>query len=159
MPSRAAIVAKAREFLRTPFAHQGRIKHRALDCVGLPILVASELGLVDTAGAPFTPTMYGNYPRQPGRDLVLAACKKHLIEKKFEDVRPGDVLAITNPRWTTHAAIVGEFNGALTLIHAYGMGNIRRPAPRGTEIVVEHGINIKWRRRITACFCYPGVED
>ncbi|MFZ0739057.1 MAG: hypothetical protein WAM96_18315 [Candidatus Acidiferrales bacterium] len=150
---------KAREFLRTPFAHQGRIKRHGIDCVGLPILVASELGLIDTSGSPFTPTMYGNYPRQPSSDIVLEACRRHLIEKKIEDMRPGDVLAILNPRWICHSAIVGEFRGALTLIQAYGTGNIRKPAPRGTEMVVEHGIDFKWRRRIRGCFSYPGVED
>ena len=40
------IVDQARGYLGTPFLHQGRTRH-GLDCVGLVIRVAHDLGLSD----------------------------------------------------------------------------------------------------------------
>lgn len=41
------IIAKAREFIGTPYLHQGRVKGAGIDCCGLVIQVAKELGLSD----------------------------------------------------------------------------------------------------------------
>ena len=39
------IVDKSREYLNTPFHHQGRVKYHGVDCVGLIICTFRELGI------------------------------------------------------------------------------------------------------------------
>ena len=46
-PIRSRIVATAREYLLTPFHHQGRKKGVGIDCVGLIACVGHELGILD----------------------------------------------------------------------------------------------------------------
>lgn len=167
MPSRADVVAKAREYLlaNTPFHHQGRTKGRGIDCVGLPLCIAEDLGISDKEGVPFTRYMYANYDRQPIHDEVLKLFKKHLLEKHIAaPLEPGDILAIRNPTSACHAAIVvsmpsGEWGKppVLGIIHAYGTDAVAIPRG-GTEKIVEHILDFKWRRRIAGVFTFPGVE-
>ena len=46
MTSRADVVAAALAWTDTPFHHQARLKGVGVDCVGLVIGVARELGLI-----------------------------------------------------------------------------------------------------------------
>lgn len=175
--TRAEVVTKARLHLHAKFRHQGR-NARALDCAGLPLLVAVELGLKDTNGAPFTIYMYGNYGRSEIRGKLLEMCKKHLVTKWAQSqpverippqivLQPADVLILLNPSVPCHAAIVTmlpalEWGGKpmLGMIHADGTGAIKKGTrpPRGGEQVVEHLIDATWRAKIAGVFSFPGVE-
>lgn len=140
MIKRSAIVACARTYLGTPFKHQGRIRGLALDCVGLPICVARDLGL--------NVPDYNNYGAQQIDGQVLRECKKHLIEIDIEAMQPGDVICCRIPI-PSHTAIVSDLPPGLGMIHAY--------ASNGK--VVEHTIDFHWRKRIAGVFLFPGVED
>lgn len=150
MPTRREIQAKAREFLGTPFAHQGRIKGQSLDCAGLPLLVAEELRIIDRHGDPLTGSLYCNYSPQPQNRMVQDACRKHFIAKNIVKMKPGDIITVRNPNMPCHVAIVSERGGVLYMIHAYD---------GGTRTCVEHILDFKWKRRIEGVFEFPGVTD
>ena len=48
---RAEFIAAARSYLRTPYGHQGRMPGVLLDCVGVPICAARQVGLKPAAAA------------------------------------------------------------------------------------------------------------
>jgi cell wall-associated NlpC family hydrolase len=123
----------------TPFRHLGRLRGRAVDCVGLPLCVMRDLGIADWMED------FRVYPRQPMTDRVLEVCKKRLREKEFKNVQPGDVLVFRAPIVACHAAIASDIG----IIHAY--------SPAGN--VVEHRIDEKWKRRLAGCFNPPGIDD
>src|SRR5574337_130456 len=150
MPTRLEIQEKAREFIGTPFAHQGRIKGQALDCAGLPLLVAEELGIKDRNGDPMSGSLYCNYGPQPQSRLVQDACRKHFIAKGILKMKPGDIVTIRNSVLPCHVAIVSERGGVPYIIHAYNGGTCK---------CVEHILDMNWRRRIECVFEFPGVTD
>lgn len=164
--TRDQIVAQARTHLHAKFRHQGR-SARALDCAGLPLLVAVELGLRDTQGELFRLDMYGNYGRQEIRGRLLEITRKHMTERLPLEMGAGDVIILANPTVACHAAIVSMLpslaHGELAMqgmIHAHGTGAIgqgTRP-PRGGEQVVEHLIDAEWRSKIRGVFSFPEVR-
>jgi hypothetical protein len=176
MVHRAEVVAKAREFLDTPFHHQGRTRGRGLDCVGLVLCVGGELGLCDVGGVPIHVHLYANYPAQPFGRIVHNECMRRLVIKWLYDparirdqgaapplelLDPGDVLTMRNPKIPTHTAIVGSLSAHagdsyLTIIHAYP-GAATRKSPGGK--VAEHILDKKWLRRIEGVFSFPGVTE
>lgn len=143
MPTRAEVVAKAREYLGTPFADQGRIKRLCIDCIGLPLCVAQELGLLDRNGEPILGSDYRNYGSQPVDEVIHSEFCRRLTLKDITE--PGDAVTIRlSRRAICHAGIVTDCG----LIHAV--------KPRG---VVEHVIDDRWRKRITGIFQFPGVVN
>lgn len=126
----------AREWVGVPYHHQGRVP-AGLDCVGLLIVVARELGIIP---AHFDYTRYG---RRPNGQLD-AALDEHLVP--LDDPQPGCIVAIAWHRRLHHVGIVGQTDQYLTLIHALD--------PVG---VIEHRLDEKYRRRIVKCYGYSGV--
>ena len=143
MIARTQIVATTRTWLGTPFQHQGRIKGRGVDCVGLPLCVMAELGVTDLLAD------YRNYPSQPTGRVVHEECQRRLIEKTMAEMLPGDLLTLRVPTVPCHTAIITDLNGGLGIIHAYNGGPRR---------VVEHILDAKWRRRIEGVFEFPGIQ-
>lgn len=150
MFTRSDVVEKAREYLGTPFQHQGRIKRLACDCVGLPLMVAEELGILDRYGIPLLGTDNANYSDQPLDGFIHEECQRRLIEKPMEKMRDGDVLTIKFPTIPCHTAIV-------TTIYSCGCarGMIHAFSPIGK--VVEHVIDAPMYKRIAGVFEYPGI--
>jgi NlpC/P60 family putative phage cell wall peptidase len=130
------ILASAREWLGTPWRHQGRLKGIAVDCGGLILGVGRELGLLD-----FDTSAYG---RIPDGQQLRALCEQHLLAKPVADAVPGDVLLMRFTRHPQHLAIVGDRGEPYSLIHAY--------ADAGA--CVEHGADPKWLRRIVAAYTF-----
>lgn len=150
MPTRADIVACARSYVGTPFVHQGRVKGLGIDCVGIPLCVAGELGLKDKDGLPMHGNLYASYSAQPEGNYVHRMCQKHLVQKPVREMKPGDVISMNVVSAPCHVGILGEDAGGLTIIHAFsGM----------TNKVVEQPMDVKWRRRIAGCFAFPEVEN
>lgn len=143
MPTRAQIVAKAREYLGTPFAHQGRVKRYVIDCIGLPLCVAQELDLVDVQDRLITIFDYRNYGPQPVDEFIHSEFARRLIPK--DTAQPGDVVTIRMSRKAIcHAGIITDIG----IIHAI--------KPRG---VVEHSLDDRWHTRIAGIFAFPGVVN
>jgi NlpC/P60 family putative phage cell wall peptidase len=134
MASRPEIVAEARRWLGTPYRHQGRRLGESVDCIGLVVGVARALDLGDWAGV---------YGRQPDPAWMGRELGAHLDPIEAASVLPGDVLWLRFARSPTHLAIVTDVG----MIHAY--------SPR--KRVVEHSIDMRWRRRVHAAYAFRGV--
>jgi cell wall-associated NlpC family hydrolase len=119
MTTGAKIVAAAREYLGVPFRHQGRSR-RGLDCIGLIIMVAHELGLAPP-DADFTA-----YRTQPQPGAMAAALNRYCTRTPAAGVAPGHIVLLAEgvggsyAAYPSHAGIIGtDSSGALTLIHSY----------------------------------------
>ena len=133
------IVTCARSWVGVRWLHQGRSRE-GVDCAGLVIEVAHELGLseFDTA----------DYARQATDESMLDLCREHLTEVTQSDMRPGDVLVLRFD-CNRHIGFVGDYvHGGLSLIHAYAQ------APHK---VVEHRLSPDWLMRVIAVFRFPEV--
>ena len=131
--SRIEVVETARTYLGTRWRHQGRDR-QGLDCVGLVLRVARDLGLTE-----FEISNYGRVPSNRMMERVLAeqCCRTTLAE-----IDSGDILHLAFEKQPQHLAIVTDIG----IIHAdneYG--------------VVEHGLNRTWRMRVRGCYRMPGL--
>jgi hypothetical protein len=148
MTTRKQIVDVARTFVGTPYLHQGRLKGKAMDCVGLPLCIGEELGLLDKLGVPFKGSDNANYSAQPLDQAVQEEAERRLIEKPVDQMKDGDIITLCVPTIPCHTAIVSTVNGTTGMIHAY----------KANGKVVEHIMDEKWYKRIKSAFEYPGVE-
>lgn len=136
------VVEAARAYLGTPFHHQARRKGVGLDCVGLIVLVARDLGI------PLRDHPTLDYARVP-------TAIRHLggeVPKQFRPVpvdqrAPGDVLLFAVHRKTLPQHI-GIYTGNGNLIHAW------HEASR----VIETALGPYWEERVLSVHRYPGVE-
>jgi hypothetical protein len=143
------IVMRARAYLGTPFVPKGRSIGKALDCIGLVLMVAQDLGLKDIHGIPVTGSTYSDYSDQPVGNFVHDECFKNLIYVPVRKVQPGNVVTVAVGTAPCHVGFIGsDRSGALTLIHAYNGGR---------QNVVEIPIDIKWFRRLRGGFTFPEV--
>ena len=137
-----AIVHCARSWLGTRFHHQGRLKKTALhkggvDCLGLLVGVAAELGLHALTAADET-----NYSHHPDAVRLRKRLSALLTPILSDQIAPGDVLLLDIDGNPQHLALVSDIGGALGIIHAYA------PA----RAVVEHQLDAWWQKRIEAAF-------
>jgi len=140
MPNRDDIVAEARKWIDVPWRHQGRTK-RGIDCAGLVIVVGNSLGLVD-----YDTT---NYQRKTHGQDFLNHFRMNMDEKPILDALPGDVLLFRDRQFPCHSVIIGERQGALTIIHAYAH---RR------KVIEERLDTEEWLQRRVACFKFRGIS-
>jgi cell wall-associated NlpC family hydrolase len=139
------IVTMARQFIGCPWRHQGRSRE-GVDCLGLVLLVAHQLGLTDFDTR--------DYARQAKDESMLEQCREHLVEINRSVARPGDV-AVMRFANNRHIGFFGDYvHGGLSLIHAFSQ------SPRK---VVEHRFTDDWLRgysaSLMACFRFPGVSE
>lgn len=132
------VVSAAREWIGTPFHHQGRARGAGVDCIGLVVGVGRELGIwpreVDRL----------DYGPLPLNGLLLAGVREHCAEIQIAEATPGCILLMRWHRETQHVAVLtGE-----TIIHAC----VRRGK------VVEQGFRGHWPRRTQHAFRLPGVS-
>lgn len=144
--TRVEVVAAARGWIDTPFQHQQRIKGLAVDCAGLVIGVARELGLV----APdFDVTAY---PRVPDGVSLLRWCDEHMTRIALEQMQPGVVIAVVLDAEPQHLGVVGDYrHGGLSLIHAAAR------VPNGRGRVIETRLMFSKAQRFAAAWSLPGV--
>lgn len=138
----AAIVAQARAWVGVPFAHQGRSRV-GVDCAGLVIVVARELGLVlpefDVCG----------YGPAPDGTSLRDECERHMRAAPTPAVG-GVVLLAWAAGPPQHLGFVAEHPlGGLSLIHA---------EQRRARAVVEHRLVFSRAMRLVASYRLPGVD-
>ncbi len=127
------IISAASAYLGTRWHHQGR-STAGVDCIGLLVLTARDLGLtvLDETG----------YSRQPDGRQLQAALEKHL--QPIAEPEPGAVLLMRFEREPQHVALMADGGD---IIHAYAMA----------RKVVRHRLDAIWSRRIVAVYRFPGV--
>lgn len=135
---RDAIVRQAREFVGTPFRHQGRVPGRALDCLGVIVCVGRQLKLFDHDRR--------DYPRvaPDGETLLREVARAGFRGIAPAAARPGDVYVMAMTRDPQHVALVTDKG----ILHAW----------LAARAVVEHGLDDFWAARIVAAFRFPGVR-
>lgn len=127
MASRADIIAEARQWLGTPFHHQGRVRGAGVDCLQLLIGVYSAVGLI-------APLDVGHYPWDwhfhKSEERYLQGIAEYA--KKITKPLPGDIALFTFGHCASHAAIVIAWP---LCIHAYhGQGVVETDAENGAEL-------------------------
>lgn len=143
----ADVVRVARSYLGTPFHHQGRLPGVGLDCAGVVICAARELGVVaedfDITG----------YARTPDGASLIGWCREYMDEVSREDMRPGDVLCVAWESMPHHLCVLADYrHGGLSIVHAMDSTDKRK---RGS--VVEHRLVFGPSMRFVAAFRIPGV--
>lgn len=133
----AAVVDRARSYIGTPWRHQGRDSN-GCDCVGLIIMVASDLNLISGP-------IRANYGRLGQLELVAevrARCTPAGVVAAVE----GALALICWPGESepAHAGILTGRN----IIHSY----------RNAGGVVEHGYRNPWPRWTHSLWHLPGVS-
>lgn len=143
MIDRNDVVACARTWVDTRYQHQARIKGVGVDCAGLVIGVARELGIVrpdfDVVG----------YARQPDGVSLIKWCAESMVEIMREEMQPGDVVVVAFDKAPGHMGIVGDYlHGGHSIIHALNVTSKR---------VVETRLEFTRSMRFMRAYAMPGV--
>jgi cell wall-associated NlpC family hydrolase len=141
----ADIIDHARQCLGTPFRHQGRLISFGLDCVGVAIHVARQIGVghLDVSG-------YGRTPAngQLERSLDAQPCLERVA---LADMLPGDLLLMRFASEPQHLAILASHPDnpeQPTIIHAY----------EAARKCCEHRLSDLWQARIVRVYRFRGDE-
>lgn len=142
------VTCAARRYLGVRFAHQGRSAH-GLDCLGLLICVAQDLGLRFNALAPAALDSR-DYSHQPDTQALQQALATHLCAIAPESAGSGDIVLLRVNGSPQHLAILATYPqpGSLAMIHAYA------PARR----VVEHRYDRVWQQATHAAYRLPQLD-
>lgn len=138
------IVKTARSYIGTPFHHRERQPGIAMDCVGLLICAARELGI--------WPTDFDvpRYTLHPDGKTLLAQCRQFMREVPQAQMQLGDAVAVFINDRPQHLGIVGDYrNGHLSIIHASNDRRLMR--------VVETRLLFSNHFRFAGAFRFPGV--
>lgn len=138
MATREEICRKALEYENIPFHHQGRLKGIGVDCAGLIVCVAKELGLhYDDIK---------NYSRIPdGKSLRDILKKNTAREKTLAEAEPGDILLMKFLIEPQHVALYMPNN---EVIHSYRLAGK----------VTKHSLDETWRNRVISVFEFKNIE-
>jgi len=131
------MVAMARAYLGTPYHHCGRSRH-GLDCAGLLVLVAHDMGLSDWDAV--------DYSQQVRGDHLMAQLERFFerVGDGEQEASPGDVFLFACWGNPTH---VGIATGEGTFVHAF---NDRGTGADGA--VVETRLDALWRRMLKGVY-------
>ena len=135
--TRMEIVEKAREYLGTPFHHQARLKKVGVDCIGLIVCVANELG--------FSIEDCTTYSRKPSDVLLLQEMRFKLDEIPKEEAGFADVLLFWISRTSLRPQHIA-YKTDIGLIHTWAHAGKVVETPMGN-----------WDRRICGAFRLKGV--
>lgn len=159
MVTREEIVAEARTWLGTPYAHQASLKGVGCDCLGLIRGVYHFVtGRPTEAIAPYTPM----WTVVSTDETMVAGARDHLDEiltetpsmaEKIAALQIGDVVLfrMLETQAVRHCGIVSVMNGEKSLIHAWQM----RSAEQSVTVEVYFGLS--WRTRLAHCFKFREV--
>lgn len=152
LATRAAYVAACRALLGVRWVHQGR-SPQGVDCVGLIVLPAIQVGLITADVA--TPD-YQRGPKGDRLDQLLHEYGRRLPD--WHEARPGDVLAVKYYDQPQHVMVITREwrqNWGFHVIHSFG-------STEGGGGVIEHRLDSTWlkshRAKIHAAFQFRGIE-
>jgi NlpC/P60 family putative phage cell wall peptidase len=140
--SRRDIIAEARRWIGTPYHHQASACGIGTDCLGL---VRGVWRALHGHEAEIAPPYTRDWAEATGAETMLAAARRHLIERATQAAEPGDVL-IFRFRAYAVAKHVGILTGPAAMIHAVE-----------GRLVTEVPLGAWWRRHLAAAFSFPGT--
>lgn len=122
--------------------HQGRTR-KGIDCAGLIVRVAHELGLSDYDSR--------DYQRRTSGHEFLRHFRDNMKQKPISLIEPGDVILFRDKMYPCHSAFVADDKkGSLTIIHAFA----------GAKKVVEEKLDQgDWLERVVGVFEFHDVGD
>lgn len=131
-----AFIKEARSFVGVKWRHRGRSKF-GVDCIGLVVLSMAAVG------HPMRDRV--DYGRNPWNDGLDREMREHFGAAVL-DMQPGDIVTMRGLGQPEpgHVGIIAECNGYLTIIHSYNADS--------NTVVVEHGIDETWRKRIAEIY-------
>ena len=134
-------IAKLREYIGTPFVHQGRVKgrHGGVDCTGLVVCAAEELDIPITQ-----PKAY-----HTGDNIEMLETLLHLHCERISSPEKGCLLVYRQRTMYHHLVICTELD-PLTGIHAWRTTGINR--------VVEASIPEEWAGGLHSLWWINGVD-
>jgi cell wall-associated NlpC family hydrolase len=109
---RAAVVAEARAWLRTPYHHMGRVKGAGVDCATLLAEVFARAGVIEPVAIPFYPP---DWHLHRDAERYLGFVLDHAREIAGDPL-PADIALWRFGRCFSHGAIVIDWP---VVIHAY----------------------------------------
>lgn len=104
------IIEAARRWIGVKWKHQGRTRS-GIDCLGLIVLVAKELGISQVDQKTYS-------PRPDGSSLVKRFGEE-MDEIPLTEIRQGDVILFADSSFPCHVAFVSEKYGKKYIIHAH----------------------------------------
>jgi NlpC/P60 family putative phage cell wall peptidase len=167
MPTRATIVTLARTWLGTPYHHQASMKGVGADCIGLVRGIWRDLYGAEPQALP---AYTRDWAEGSGRETLLEAARRHLVEIAPAETQPGDILIF---RWrrgalAKHCAILSTLGPPLP---ACGERAGVRGSPTGAPIrspmmihalegapVSEVSFSPWWQRHVAGTFRFPALE-
>lgn len=139
MELREQITSSARSWLGTPFVHQGRVKGKGCDCLGLVMGVATDVG-IKINNRPIKDFDERNYSMLPDGKALKSKLDKLLTKKQKCSAQPGDVFLMNFGGNPQHMGFFSDYpnSPAIAIIHCYS----------GSGKVVEHRLNDFWFSKI-----------
>ncbi len=147
MTERNDVVAEARRWIGTPYAHQASCLGGGTDCLGLIRGVWRSLLGVEPEVVPIYTADWAEPLRH---EALLSAAGRWLIKKPINSGDLGDVLVfrMVGNSVAKHLGISSMRQGNNTFIHAYS-----------GHSVIETSLSSPWERRIAGRFEFPlGVK-
>ena len=135
MVTGAVLAQQARHYIGTPFYHCGRNEH-GLDCCGLLIRVAHDLGMTDWDEV--------DYSQQVNTEYLRESIDKFCDPVPKKNMRAGDILLFSMMGSPQHLGIVTD----LGFIHAH----------QTAGGVVENSLDSIWLRRLVAVYRWRGID-
>lgn len=145
MADRVQVVATARGWVGVVTRHQGRSRGGGIDCAGLVVMVARELGLgtYDAEG----------YRREPDGRKLLAHFAAAMDRIAIPTAGDGDVLLLRQGPMPCHAGILSTWHSRPHLIHAHsGRGKVCED-PLDSVLLDDRGQDAR-----IAAFRFRGLE-
>lgn len=148
MPKSEDIVEEARNWIGTPYVHGQQLVGIGVDCAGLILGVGAHLGIFgEDLEERFKP--FRGYGRIPNPRLMQRFMAEFLRPAGLSTPEQG-MIGWFCWRGVTplHLAIIGKYDGRLTMIHANGI----------VGKCVEHSLDRNWLARLDSVWAYPGIE-
>jgi len=136
---RAAVVAEARSWIRTPYHERGRIKGAGADCAMLPAEVYEAVGLIPHQDPPYYPP---DWHLHRDEERYLAAVEQYAVQIDGPPL-PGDLVMYRFGRAFAHGAIVTEWP---MVVHAIKGLGVTESSGEGPEVALDRSGNPRERR-------------
>jgi NlpC/P60 family putative phage cell wall peptidase len=139
-----SIIQYARQWIDTPYVHQGRLLGTGCDCAGFLVGIGEKFD--------YEPEDLQNYSPIPQQKQLEELIDKQLVRIGLDQIAPADIVLMnfyksTNPH---HIGLITDYyGGGLGMIHCYQ--NIGK--------VVEHVLSDKWKQRIQIAYRFPDIYE